>query len=224
MARKRNAGARGAYGAGKSRSRREPSASDQRTSGGFMDEPRGNLEVLRRSQREMLKFIDDVPLFDELHTREREAIAEMAEIVRCPGGTVIYETGEEGRWFYVILQGEMELRTRIGPGMQHTFRMIGPGKCAGVDAVLSRSDYHMQCVAREKTAALRMVGGELLDAVERGVPAAVKLFAAMGTQLGADIRAATLDVVHMLEKTSMMPAKSDTLMDEQKMASILGKG
>lgn len=224
MADRPSKGARGAYGAGRGGPQREGRNSERRGSGLNLDGPRGNLEVLRRSQRETMKFIEDVALFEELHTREREAMAEMAEIVRCPGGTVVYDTGEEGRWLYVVLQGEMELRTRVGPGIQHTFRLIGPGKCAGLDAILSRSDYHMQCVARDKTAALRFVGRDLLEAMERGSPAAVKVFAAMGLQLGADIREATLNVVHMLEKTSMMPSKSDTLMDEKKLASILGQG
>jgi len=189
-----------------------------------MDAPQGNLEVLHRSQREMLKLIDDVELFSELHSREREAIAEMADIVRCPGGTVVYETGDEGKWLYVILQGEMELRTRVGPGMHHTFRTIGAGTCAGLDAVLSRTDYHMQCVARDKTAALRFRGEDIQRQAERGVPAAVKLFSALSSLLGADIRTATMDVVHMLEKTSVMPSKSDTVIDDKKMASILGQG
>ncbi len=131
MAAKRPKGAQGAYGAGKRRQRDKNRASDRRASADFADVPVGNLEVMHRSQREMLKLIEDVELFAELHTREKEAVAEMADIVRCPGGTVVYETGDEGRWLYVILQGEMVLRTRIGPGMHHTFRMIGPGGCAG---------------------------------------------------------------------------------------------
>ncbi len=171
----------------------------------------------------MLQLISDVDLFDELHPAEREAIVKMADIVRCPGGTVVYETGDEGCWLYVILQGQMELRTRIGPGMYHTFRIIGPGRCAGLDAVLSRTDYHMQCVARDKTAALRFRSDEFLRQVKRGVPAAVKVFSALSSLLGLDIRSATMDVVQMLEKTSLLPTKSDVFIDDQKLAGILGQ-
>lgn len=213
-------GTRGAYGAGR---RNRARASDARTSSGVADDLGvGALEVLRRPAREVIKFLDDIELFDELNAREKEAIADMVNIVRCPGGTVVYESGDEGAHLYVVIQGEMELRTRVGPGMQHTFRMIEAGQCAGLDAMLSRSDYHMQCIARDKTAALRFRSAELHQALDNGHTGVVKLFAALGMQLGQQIRRATLEVVFMLEKTSMMPAKSEAVYDDDKLRSILG--
>ncbi len=186
--RKRAKGAAGAYG-----------------SKGFKSAG-SNVEIIQRPVREVIRMMDGLHVFEELHGREREVIGGLAEVFRCPGGMVVFEPGDDGQWLYVVVQGRLQLRTRTGPGMHHAFREIEVGGCAGLSATMSQLDYHMKCVALEKTAGLRFRGEDLHDLASDGQTAGVKLYAGLCQELGKEIREATLEVVNMLERTSMMPS------------------
>jgi CRP-like cAMP-binding protein len=161
------------------------------------------MERLPRQPRDILKLLEPIALFDELNLRERSMMAEVAEVVRCSGGTKLYEAGDEGRYLYCVLQGRLELRTTIGTGLTHGVREVPVGRLAGLDAVLTQQPYHLACAALENTAALRFHTSQLHQLLSIGTPAAIKLFAAMRTELGNDIRTATLQVVKLLEATSV---------------------
>lgn len=180
------------------------------------------MERVNRSGRQLLRVMEEMPMFKMMHERERAELGEIAEIVRCPGGTVIYEDKEEGSFVYFIIQGSVELRRRVGPGMAHTVRDFKDEGVIGLNVALGASEYSLQAYARDKTAALRFKQTDLARILTDGKPAAVKLFTAMGLELGRQIRAATNEVVYMLEKTSMMPGQS--LGGADGMAAILGGG
>lgn len=161
------------------------------------------MERLARQPREVVKLLEPIALFDEMNLRERSMMAEVAEVVRCSGGTRLYDAGDEGRFLYCVLQGRLELRTTIGTGLTHGVREVPAGRLAGLDAVLTQQPYHLACVALENTAALRFHTAQLHQLLAIGTPAAIKLFAAMRSELGSDIRSATLQVVKLLEATSV---------------------
>ena len=163
------------------------------------------MEKVARSGRQLLRVMEDMPLFKMMHERERAELGEIADIVRCPGGTIIYEDREEGEYVYFIIQGSVELRTRIGPGMAHTVRDFKDEGIVGLNVALGAPEYHLQCYARDKTAALRFKRSDIMRVLKAGKPSAIKLFTAMGLELGRQLRSATNEVVYMLEKTSMIP-------------------
>lgn len=162
-----------------------------------------NMERVQRSMRDVLRLLGDVPMLRDLHERERGVLAEIAEIVRCPGGTVLYEPGQAGTHLYIILQGRVEIRARVGPGIFHGVRVLEDGEAAGLDAALGGNDYHMQARSLEKTAALRFRTDALRTLIEAGRPAGVKLFGVLSNELGVQIRNSTVEVVRLLAKTSM---------------------
>ncbi len=178
------------------------------------------MEKVTRSGRQLLRVMEEMPLLAMMHDRERAELGEIADIVRCPGGTVVYEDREEGEYVYFIIQGSVELRTRVGPGMAHTVRDFKDEGIIGLGVALGAEGYHLQCYARDKTAALRFKKSDLERILRTGRPSAVKLFTAMGLELGRQIRNATNEVVYMLEKTSMMPQGRSGGGDD--MSSILG--
>lgn len=165
---------------------------------------RDPMERLRKTPADIVRLMEPIPLFDELTLREKAILAELCEVVRCAAQTRVFEAGEEGRNLYVVLQGRLELRTVVSAGLTHGVREIPAGRLAGLDAVLLQSPYHLQCVALENTAALRFQTHQLHQLLASGTPAAVKLFVAMRAELGMEIRAATLQVVQLLEATSAM--------------------
>ena len=165
--------------------------------------PRDPMEVLDKPQRDILALMDEVQLFADLNLRERVALAEIAEVVRCPGGdTIVFEPGEEGRFLYCVIKGRLEVRATIGTGLTHTVREVGPGHTAAIDVVLTQTPHHMTCYAVETMAGLRFHAAKLHQLLSIGTPAAIKLFAAMRAELGADMRDVTLHVVKLLSEAS----------------------
>lgn len=165
--------------------------------------PRDPMQRLPRTPRDMLQLFETVDVFQETNLRERATLAEIAEVVRCAGGTKVFEAGEEGRYLYCVLQGRLELRAAAGPGTTHHVRGIPAGRLAGLDAVLTQQPYHLACFAVENTAALRFQTTQLHQMLAMGTPAAVKLFSAMRTELGSAIRDATMQVAKLLEATAV---------------------
>ena len=164
---------------------------------------RDPMERLRKPPREVLKLMEPIPLFEELNVRERTVLSEMAEVVRCSGGTKVFEGGDDGLYLYCVLKGRLELRTASAPGLTLAVREIPEGRLAGLDAVLTQAPYHMSCVALENTAAMRFHTSQLHQLLQAGTPAAIKLFVAMRLELGTDLRAATLQVTRLLESSSV---------------------
>lgn len=185
------------------------------------------MERVQRSPRDVLRLMEDVPSLQSLHDHERTDLAEVAEIVRCPGGTALYEPGDAGTHLYLILQGRLEIRCKVGPGIYHTVRHLEDGAIAGIDAVLGGGEYHMQARTLDKTAALRFRTDVIRKLIEAGKPAGIKLFVSLSDALGGQIRSATEDVVRMLAKTSMRMAanaiKRDGEYDDGDMKRILGR-
>ncbi len=180
------------------------------------------MERLQRPARDIVKLMADLPLFEQLTERERASLAELAELARCPGGTVVFESGEEGRYVYCVIQGTLELRTRTGPGIFHEVRTIGVGQVTGLDAMLSGSPYHMKCVALEGTATLRFRSEQMRELLAAGRPFAIKFFNSLCDELGSQIREATLAVVRMLEATSLRPrADDDALYSKDQIRDLL---
>lgn len=184
------------------------------------------MERVQRSLRDVLRLIGEIQLLRDLHERERTALAETAEIVRCPGGTVLYEPGQVGTHLYIILQGRLEIRCQVGPGIFHSVRELSDGGLAGIDAALGGGDYHMQARALDKTAALRFRTDALRQLIENGNPAGIKFFVALSDALGEQIRGSTIDAVRMLAKSSKQMSaaakKRNGEYDDDDMKRILG--
>ena len=164
---------------------------------------RESMDRMRKLPREVLKYMEPIPVFQDMSTRERAIFSEMGEVARCAGGTKVFEGGEEGKYLLIVLQGRLELRTPTGAGMSHAVREMTLGQVVGVDAVLLQAPYHMTCVALENTAALRFQTVHLHRMIEQGLPAGIKFFVALRAELAAEIRAATLEVARLLEQTSV---------------------
>lgn len=158
----------------------------------------GPWQLVDRSPRERLGYMEGVAPLESMHVRERAALAEVAEIVRCHGGAVIYEGGDEGKFLYLIIQGGVHLRVSLGQNRWHVAHHLGPGAFIGLDAALTGSPYHLQAIATERTAAFRIKRDTIYAQLREGRPAMAKLYVKMGDALGELIRESTWQVLEML--------------------------
>ncbi|MEY3011724.1 MAG: hypothetical protein RIT45_459 [Pseudomonadota bacterium] len=194
--------------------RSRSSTDDRRSSAGehrpFVDA----MDRLERGPRDVARLMADVPIFSDLEPRECEALAEITHIARCHGGTQLWAAGDHAMHVVFVLQGRLEMRQRIGPGVEHVVRVFGEHDIAGLEAALGSETYHLTAFASERSAVLRIPVMELRQVLAVGKPAAVKLYSGLAQQLGQQLRDATLEVVHLLERASVMPQSSSVAGDD----------
>lgn len=181
------------------------------------------MERLQRPARDVARLMGDIPLFSALNARDRDIIAEFTHISRCHGGTPIWTAGDPGLWLLVMLEGRVEMRSRIGPGVEHMVRAHVKGDVVGLEAGLGAETYHLAAFATERSAVLRIAVHELRQVLAVGKPAAVKLFMSLGNALGDRLRAATIEVTDLLERGSVMPALGEAVSSDD-LSKLLGGG
>jgi CRP-like cAMP-binding protein len=191
--------------------RRSSASEERRPSSSARPRIHDPMERLPRPPRDIARLMADIEAFGELNTRDREVLADISHIARCHGGTAVWTAGDPAMWMMVIVEGRIEMRARIGPGVEHMVRSHVKGDIVGVEAGLGAETYHLNAFASERTAVLRVSCADLRQVIGVGKPAAVKLFASLSVALGDQLRAATLEVVDLLERSSIMPSRGDTV-------------
>lgn len=157
-----------------------------------------HMERLPRSPREVLRLLETPALFAEMNARERQWFADLAEVVRCAMGTVVFAPGDEGQYLYIVLQGSFELRIKAPNGAYHRMHEILVGHTAGGDALLAKAAHRTQCIAHEASAALRISFKALQTAIAADATQAVKMCTVLRAELAEQIRDATEQLVSIL--------------------------
>lgn len=168
--------------------------------------PHDPMERLARTPRDVMVMLESQPLFAGMNARERGPFADIAEVVRCPGHTRVFAAGDDGRFLYIVLQGQLAIRTDDKLGSTANQYEVAPGHAAGCDALLSGKVHDFTCVAVSNTAALRFPLATLQTWIGEGRTGAVKLFAALRTELAGEIRQTADALCSLLEQASARSA------------------
>jgi CRP-like cAMP-binding protein len=105
-------------------------------------------ESLSREQvREKLRA---VALFQGLESSDLERILGISESVLVEAGEIVFEEGERGDLFYIIVRGEIELRKRSGSGPKK-LAVLREGQAFGEMALLNQTPRSASAYALERT-------------------------------------------------------------------------
>jgi CRP-like cAMP-binding protein len=117
--------------------------------------------LLRADTR--VDLIRDLPLFELCSKRDLRRIASIAQERSLGEGTELIREGEPGTEFYVVVDGEVEVRRR-----GRRVARLGPGSYVGEIALLSRSPRTATVVAATPVRVLAISGRDfvaLLDTI-----------------------------------------------------------
>ncbi len=148
--------------------------------------------------REILRLLETVPLLDDMATRERAVLAEVAEVVRCAANVQLFDADEDVRWWYLVLNGRVEETVRAPDGAWPVVREVDAGQCVGLDSVLSGSPSATRATAVMVSSFVRIPVPELHRLLRGTGPIAIKLQTALNEELGRDVRAATLAMIDLV--------------------------
>ena len=123
--------------------------------------------------------ISSIPLFTGLDRHEREQIARWADEVDLPAGYHLLDQGRFAHEFFVIEEGEVEVRIGDQP-----VTTLGPGEMLGEIALLKHDTRTASVIASSPVRAIVMAAREF-EAMRAAMPSiAAQLEAKMQERLG----------------------------------------
>ena len=122
--------------------------------------------------------ISSIPLFQGLDKQQREQVARWADEVDLPAGYHLLDEGRFAHEFFVIEEGEVEVRIGDRP-----VTTLGPGEMLGEIALLQHDTRTASVIASSPVRAIVMAAREF-EAMRRAMPTiAAKLEAKMQERL-----------------------------------------
>ncbi len=129
-------------------------------------------------------LLSRVPLFSQLSKRELEFVASRADEVEAPKGQTLTTQGRLGDSFYVLLDGEAGVEIDGEPR-----RTLKTGDFFGEISMLDRGLATATITTRTPARLLVMSHAQFRDAIKSSDGLLVKVLAAMGERLRADMAA-----------------------------------
>ena len=130
----------------------------------------GKIDLLKR-----------VPLFDKCSKKDLQNIAQIADELDLRAGKVLIQEGERGREFFVIVEGEVEVRRK-----GRKVATLGPGNFVGEMALLSKVPRTATVTALTDLDVLVITDRAFLDLLNRMPDLWLKVARALAERVGAD--------------------------------------
>ncbi len=122
-----------------------------------------------------------VPLFAQCSKKDLQSIAQIADELDLRAGKVLIEEGERGREFFVIVEGEVEVRRK-----GRTVATLGPGSFFGEMALLSKVPRAATITTLTAVDVLVITDRAFLDLLNRMPTLWLKVAQALAERVGAN--------------------------------------
>ncbi len=100
-------------------------------------------------------LIDDLPVFESLAPEALDDILAAARAQHYGKGTTVFEQGEPGQSFFLLLHGRLRVTQTTPTGEQIVVRFVHPGDIFGVAIAIGRDTYPGTSVAVVDSIAMR---------------------------------------------------------------------
>ncbi len=139
--------------------------------------------------------IAQVPLFASLPLEELRHLQETLKVRALPEGAVLFREGEVGDYFYVILEGELEIIKAQGTPEEHVIAVRNSGEFIGEISLLERNGLRTAgVVARSPARLLEMSRADFDGLLDRNPMMAYEMVHVLGMRLRTSHDAAIRDL------------------------------
>jgi CRP-like cAMP-binding protein len=139
-----------------------------------------NQPMLRKDAK--VELIKQVPLFEDCSKAELRQIAETADEVDVPAGTLLTKEGASGKEFVVIIDGAAEVRRR-----GRKINELGSGDFLGEIALVSGAPRTATVKTTEPTRALVLTAQAFRSLMRRVPSIQLKVLAALARRIPDDL-------------------------------------
>ncbi|MEO5633560.1 cyclic nucleotide-binding domain-containing protein [Gaiella sp.] len=126
-------------------------------------------------------LLQRVPLFEQCSKKDLQNIAQIADELDLRAGKVLIEEGERGREFFMIVEGEVEVRRK-----GRKVATLGPGNFVGEMALLSKVPRTATVTALTDLDVLVITDRAFLELLNRMPDLWLKVARALAERVGAN--------------------------------------
>ncbi len=109
----------------------------------------------------MLDTLPYIPLFQGFDTFQVAILKPLFEDLNCAAGTTIFEQGDQAKYLYLLITGDIAIRYKPYDGPPLTLTRLHAGDVFGWSAVLGSSKYTSSIVSETEVEAIRIKGSSL---------------------------------------------------------------
>ncbi len=128
-----------------------------------------------------LDLLKQVPLFEQCSKKDLQRIAQISDELDFRAGKVLIEEGERGREFFVIVDGEVEVRRKGSK-----IATLGPGDFVGEMALLSKVPRTATVTTITEVVVLVITDRAFLDLMNKTPDLWLKVARALAERVGAN--------------------------------------
>lgn len=128
-----------------------------------------------------LDLLKQVPLFEQCSKKDLQRIAQISDELDFRVGKVLIEEGERGREFFVIVDGEVEVRRKGSK-----IATLGPGDFVGEMALLSKVPRTATVTTLTEVVVLVITDRAFLDLMNKTPDLWLKVARALAERVGAN--------------------------------------
>jgi CRP/FNR family cyclic AMP-dependent transcriptional regulator len=128
-----------------------------------------------------LDLIKGAPLFEQCSKKDLQRIAQITDEIDLRAGKVLMQEGERGREFFVIVNGEVDVRRK-----GRKLATLGPGSFVGEMALLSKAPRVATVTAVTPLDVLVITERAFLDLLEKMPDLCIKVARALAERVGAN--------------------------------------
>jgi len=132
---------------------------------------------------DVVKVLGSVSLFSGLPERDLELLAEIALPRTFKGGELIFSEGDEGRGFYVVVEGRVEVFKLSPEGRKQVLHFLGPGEPFGEVAVFSGRSFPAHAAALKDSHLLFFPREAFIRLMEEHPPLILRMLAVLARRL-----------------------------------------
>lgn len=109
----------------------------------------------------MLDTLPYIPLFEGFDTFQISILKPLFEDFICAAGTTIFEQGDQAKYLYLLIKGDIAIRYKPYDGPPLTLTRLHAGEVFGWSAVIGSSKYTSSIVSETEVEAIRIKGSHL---------------------------------------------------------------
>ena len=132
---------------------------------------------------EELKILSKIPAFNGLTQDQIERIQQITSIRELARGEVVFSEGEEGKGFYVVVNGRVKVFKLSSEGKEQILHIIGPGEPFGEVAVFAGRSFPANAQTLNNSRLLFLPRSEFVNLISTNPSLAMEMLAVLSIRL-----------------------------------------
>lgn len=143
------------------------------------------------TQPQLIEFLSETDYFESIQPEQTAALAELFKVIELDAGAKIFEEGDPGDAWYLIIDGEIRISKTIPGHPDHVLATLEAYEGFGEMSLLDSANRMASAAALRPTALAYLPRATFLGLVEENHPAAFQLMQRMSSILCQRLRETT---------------------------------